>query len=355
MKICFVVHTFDKRDRGGVLRVVSQLANLLCKEYVVEILSIGRVNERSYDLNPNVILNTLDLDKHNTVFYKGLNKINWFKETYLRIKPSINEDVVWITSSPPLSLLFALLRLNNKNIKVVGCDHTSTVYQKNYFFQKIRNKLLTLLNVMVSLNPQDQDYYFKNGINSVCIPNGIDFETLKKEKSNKKYLVFVGRFSDEKQPLKAIELFVNSELYNSNVILKMFGYGDLEKEIVKYIEINNCGDKVLIIKDETNPDIIYKDALALILTSKVEGFPMVLLEAISRNIPCLSFKIPYGPLNIIKENINGFFIEDSVDDFDEKIERIKNIDVESIYKTLEEYSEKNILFKWKSLIESFRE
>ena len=88
---------------------------------------------------------------------------------------------------------------------------------------------------------------------------------------------------------------------------------------IEYVFVNDCSpdhsievlekvaknypnriNSIKIIKGEVDPEVIYKDALALILTSKVEGFGLVLLEAISRNIPCLSFKTSYGPLNIIK-------------------------------------------------------
>lgn len=44
---------------------------------------------------------------------------------------------------------------------------------------------------------------------------------------------------------------------------------------------------------------------ALVLTSKFEGFPMVLLEAISRGLPCISANCPTGPKDIIKSGING--------------------------------------------------
>ena len=352
IKINFVVHTYDKSNRGGVLRVVSMMANYFANKYSVEIVSFGKVEEEAYILDNRVQLTSLNLEKHNTVFYDGILKLKWFKDAYHKIYPCISEDsVIWITSSPPISLLFAVLKITNKNIKVIGCDHTSTIYQKNFFAQKIRNKLLSFLDVMVGLNPQDQEYYLKNGIKAVCIPNGIDFQDTHRKANQKKYLIFVGRFSEEKQPFKAIDLFVKSKLYNSNIILKMFGYGDLEQQMINYIKVNNCEKKVLIVKNETDPSIIYKDAFALILTSKIEGFPMVLLEAMSRNIPCLSFKTPYGPLNIIKNNINGFFIEDDVLDFDDKILSLKDIDTENIYKSIESFEISNILKMWLSLFD----
>ncbi|HAV4261164.1 TPA: hypothetical protein JIQ85_18105, partial [Acinetobacter baumannii] len=108
-KIAFVVQTFDKRDRGGVLRVIAYLANHLSKKYQVEIVSCGVINELAYKLDSKVNLKSLNMLKYNTTFYVGFNKLFWFKEVYKNIKAIIYDDVIWITSSPPLSLLFSFL------------------------------------------------------------------------------------------------------------------------------------------------------------------------------------------------------------------------------------------------------
>lgn len=351
IKINFVVHTYDKSNRGGVLRVVSMLANYFADKYCVEIISFGEIVENAYDLDNRVQLTSLDFEKYNTGFYHGGAKLKWFKEAYDKISPCIiNDDAIWITSSPPISLLFSMLKIKHGNIKVIGCDHTSTIYQKHFIIQKIRNFFLSKLDVMIGLNPQDVDYYLRNGIKSVWIPNGIDLENISRERNELKYLLYVGRFNEEKQPFKAIELFVRSDLPKQGVVLRMYGHGEFEKEIAEFVESESYTDYVEIISGETDLDVIYKDALGLLMTSKIEGFPLVLLEAISKNIPCLSFRIPYGPLNIIKDGLNGYFIEDDIIDFNQKIDALKKMDRTFIYTSIKEYDFSEILKKWDALI-----
>lgn len=348
-KIVFTVHSFDEKYRGGVLRVVAELANKLSYKYHINIISFGPINELAYKLNSSISLISLNMKYCDTRYYSGLNKLKWFKNAYNKIKSHLDIESIFITSSPPLSLLFAYLKIQNQRIKVIGCDHTSTVYKNNFFIEKFRNFMLSKLDIMIGLNPQDVNYYIKNNINSICIPNGINLNKIDIDFNARNYLLFVGRLSPEKQPIKALNLYMNSNLAQKGIKFKIYGDGELFLEVKQYISENNFDEHIEVIANVDDINLIYKNAFALLLTSKTEGFPMVLLEALSKNIPCLSFKTPYGPLNIIKNGINGFFIEDNIEDFNKTIEKLYKLDTNNLYKTILEYNMEVILKKWEDL------
>ena len=356
IKLNFVVHTYDKRDRGGVLRVVSDLANYLVEDQMFEIniVSMGVIHEKAFSINKNVNLTSLNLEKYNTGFYKGFEKIKWFYDVFSIMTNVISlkndSQTIWITSSPPISLLFSILKLKYK-LKVVGCDHTSTVYKKSKLIQSVRNKLLTKLDVMVALTPQDQEYYSHNNINSIYIPNGIATQEIKKYENLRKYIIYVGRFSEEKQPLEAIKLFMENNIYDLGLKLRIFGHGDQEQEILEYIKFNGYGEYIEIFIGENNPDIIYRDAYALLMTSRIEGFGMVLLEAIAREIPCIALDCPYGPRNIIRNQVNGFLLDSlNNDEFIKAVNAINSIDMLRIGKSISQYNMESVVAKWSKLL-----
>lgn len=353
MQVVFVVHSFDSLERGGVLKIISDLTNkLVISIDEVVVLSLGDVDSFAFDINKSINFISLNMKKYNTTFYTGVKKLKWFFDTEKLIKPIAMKykDAVWVTSSPPLTLMLGLIK-HKYDLRVVGCDHISTLYRKNNFIQFFRNKLLKKIDVMVALTPQDREYYISHGINSVYIPNGVEIGE-NNYVNSRKNIVFVGRFHEVKQPLVAMDLFCEFNKLNPGFKLKMFGHGSLENEMHNFIALKECQDFIEIINDEINPDNIYSNALALIMTSKVEGLPMVLLEAISRNIPCLAIDCPYGPANIISESINGFLINGDYSDFESKLNSCKELVKKDFRYSISRFEINNVASEWLELLKT---
>ncbi len=351
MKVFFLVHSFDAVERGGVLKVVSELTgNLIHYIDDVNVISLGKVDNFAFELNDGVSFTSLDMLDYKTTFYDGYKKIKWFFNAFNVLKKLVmsNTEAIWVTSSPPLTLLLGLFKYRY-NLKVIGCDHISTLYSKGGYIQKIRNSILKKIDIMVALTPQDRDFYIQNNIRSVYIPNGININLVNIDNARKN-IIFVGRFHDVKQPLKVVDLFINSKFSRERFRLKMYGHGELEEKLISHVNSSGFSHLIDIITDETNPNEIYKDAFALVMTSKIEGMPMVLLEAISKNIPCLAIDCPYGPANIIKDAINGFLINGEYDDFEKKIASCEKLIHTDFRDSISDFSNDNVTLNWMKLL-----
>ena len=74
------------------------------------------------------------------------------------------------------------------------------------------------------------------------------------------------------------------------------------------IEIKNLCDCIKIHKPSDNIYNEYLNSSLYVLSSKSEGFGLVLIEALSCGVPCISFNCPNGPAEIIRHGENGILV-----------------------------------------------
>jgi Glycosyltransferase len=136
--------------------------------------------------------------------------------------------------------------------------------------------------------------------------------------------VYVGRLYDEQKNI--IGLLKILSTFDKNLQLDVFGTGPDEKVIHKVAK-QLLDEKVHVVWHgwSQNPWEQIDNADALLLTSNYEGFPMTLLESISRGLPVVSYDCPTGPEDILKNGENGYLIPiESQEKFKDGMTKITN-------------------------------
>lgn len=138
------------------------------------------------------------------------------------------------------------------------------------------------------------------------------------ECSNKKYdLLFVGRLSNEKDPLRFIKIVEKIVNKNKNINAAIIGNGDLKDKCIDYIIDNSLEKNIEVLGYLSNPYPIMKLSKILIVTSKWEGFGLAVVEALTLGKPVIA--TPVGELNNIINGQNGKLCNDD-DEYCEIIE-----------------------------------
>ena len=183
-------------------------------------------------------------------------------------------------------------------------------------FKKFIFKLILKLPSKIIVNSNEMKKYLKKdlNINSECIYNPLNPDEINKNKKTKKThfnkdkevmkILFLGRFVDQKDPLtflKGIKDIKKKIKYQA----LMVGEGYMRKTVDEFIYKNNLNNKIKLIKYNSHPMQYLSQCDLLVLTSKYEGLPNVLLEAQYLKKFIISTDCKTGPKEILNNGKYG--------------------------------------------------
>ncbi len=147
---------------------------------------------------------------------------------------------------------------------------------------------------------------------SYVIPNGVDFNRFKPGFLRKNWVIYLGRFSREKN-LSVLSDVFKEVGQNSKIVL----VGELIDNYKKMFErlISSLGNRVFLFRKTPHPENYLKKSRILVLPSLYESFGNVLLEAMACGVPSVAFmpdgdKIKTASNELIINGKNGFLVKD---------------------------------------------
>ncbi|WP_171268830.1 glycosyltransferase family 4 protein [Aeromonas media] len=365
MKIIYCIHGL--KNSGGMERVITVKANYLAEHYghEITIITLNSTDLSYFSLSDKIKIKAFDGSQLGQVV-KFVNEI----------KP----DIFISSGGKEIKILPYLSSIIFKVVEIHFCFQYPILREiaagNNFFLQFYATlKLLRYMfylnfaNVVVSLTEKDsrkwQQCLFTSKV--ITIGNPVPHISHKQFLVQKKQdghdinkFIAIGRLDNQKgfhDLIKICGLLVDK--YScSEWSLDIYGEGDLLQKLEKDILKSGLQDRVRILPPVSDLSDIYLNSKALLMTSYYEGMPMVMLEALSFGVPCISFDCDSGPSELLVNNVNGFLIKDrSCDEFAAKMKWFVESDHDKILEMrseslryIERYKIDKIMSKWDLLI-----
>lgn len=146
---------------------------------------------------------------------------------------------------------------------------------------------------------------------TIAIPNPLWFTTQVLSDLNNKKVIAVGRHTYEKGFDRMLQIWKKVLVKHPDWILDIYGKSSENNHLKLLTKNLNISENVVFYEPVHNINDKYLEASFYLMTSRFEGFGMVLIEAMASGLPCIAYDCPCGPRAIIAHNEDGFLIENS--------------------------------------------
>lgn len=307
MKVLFYINVLSG---GGAERVIANLANQLTENglEVVLVTSTSTPNEYSVDESvKRIILDKILKGKENRIS-KNLKLIFQLRK---RIKIEKPDVVISFMQEPNFRLVLATRGLKTKTIVSVRNDPVKEYPGRvGWIIGKI---LLPMADGCV-FQTEDAKHWFplKLQKKSRIIYNAVADEFYKTPLINRnkktRIVVSCGRLSKQKNHKLLIEAFSLVVKKYDDVILKIYGEGELKNDLNLLIVKLGLQNKIQLMGSTSNVPLALAEASVFVLSSDFEGMPNALMEAMAMGLPCISTDCPCGGSRMLLDEGGGLLI-----------------------------------------------
>lgn len=314
---------------GGMERVLTIKANYFAEELgydIYIILTDGKESSPFYPLSPKVNVVHLNINfnemwETSSIVKKSLiyiKKQHLYKKRLTKCLTEIRPDITvsmlrreinFINSIKDGSVKIGEIHVNKSNFRNLS-EEKAGGFIKNTLsnlWMKQLDRQLKKLSKFIILTEEDREHFSYYLNNTAVIYNPLPFYPEQTSNCTAREVIAVGRYAYQKGFDLLIEAWRIVATKHPDWNLRIYGGGDR----TDFLALKEKYHLDTLYLEEQTQDIIQKycESSIFVLSSRYEGFGMVITEAMSCGVPPVSFTCPCGPRDIIRDREDGLLVE----------------------------------------------
>jgi glycosyltransferase involved in cell wall biosynthesis len=330
---------------GGIARTVFTTANVLAaRGHQVTILTLSRSSaEPKFHLDPRVELIPLqdrydpenpsrprrsarhdpradpvarELDAQPSRLAAGARKtFSAYVDSLLEQRLSAQPPGVVVSTRPEFAV--AASRWSHPRSILLHQEHLSFLPRPEPLRAALRDLAVgrggdRRIDALLTLTEADHErwraYVDDPSVRTGVIPNPTPFEVGEPAPLTNKVVIAAGRLTSQKGFERLVEAWVPLATSHPDWQLRIYGDGQQWDALNEQVARSGVSDRILMggVTDQLEAELAASSVYAM--SSRYEGLPMVLLEALSKGVPPVSFDCPEGPRQLIDNGVNGLLV-----------------------------------------------
>lgn len=331
MKIVYVIDSLA--SKGGAERIISEKMNYLAQKFGYDISVITCYQDpaampNAYYLSDEVKQIDLNIPYYSQYKYKYPQRL-WVKYSMHReLCRKLKNEILSIDPDVLIGLGYfmgdyvssikckaskiiesheaRIFTMSDRGLNRYWVSKLYMMIYRHFYFKTIEKRA----DVVVTLTNGDAKEWRK-AKRVVVIPNYTMMRPATQSyNTDSKRVIAVGRLEWQKGYDNLIKIWKKVSDKHPDWDLAIFGEGSLRDSLTS--EIKSTGlINIEIHPFTSNISEEYSKSAIFALSSRFEGFPLVLLEAMQHGLPCVAFDCPFGPIDVINNGTNGYIIKNN--------------------------------------------